>query len=149
MADDKQTFRCGIHKAEDRAGLSDMTAEVSVAGAGMAAQVIQLTRGSLPGFGGAVDASLSMMNTLQDLSREMASIVEDGFRHQMDGIATLSSCRTMPELMAAQAALAKQTLEKAAETHRRLADIVLRSSQSVTTGSLKAAKSAVTADKAA
>lgn len=150
MADDKHTFRDGIHRAEDRAGLSDMAARAGQMGEGvarMAEQTSSLACQTLGGFGAATEASLALAGRLQDLTREMASIAEDGWRHQLDGFATLTSCRTMPEFMAAQAAFAKQSLERAMEAQRRLAEVVLRSAQATGDTVTNAAKSV--ADRAA
>ncbi|WP_293861696.1 phasin family protein [uncultured Alsobacter sp.] len=133
MADDKQKFRTGIHRAEERAGIADTSAGAEAIGEGvsrMAEQTSTFAQDSLRGFGAVSDASIALASTFQDVSREMASIVEDGWRHHMDGMSTLASCRTMPELMAAQAAFAKQSLDRAMEAQRRLAEVVLRSARS-------------------
>lgn len=132
MADDKQSFRSGIHRAEERAGLADVGTEAGAMGEGMtrmAGQTSGFARDATRGLGAVSDAGLALASTFQDLSREMAAIAEEGWRHQMDGFSTLAACRTMPELMAAQAALAKQSLDRALEAQRRLAEVVLRSAR--------------------
>lgn len=145
MADDKNKFRSGIHRAEERAGLADMSAEATAMSEGatrMAEQGSTLARESMRGFSAVSDAGLALAGTMQDLSREMISITEEGWRHQVDGLTTLASCRTMPELMAAQAAFAKQTLDRTMEAQRRLAEVVLRSARASGDAMTSAAKTA-------
>jgi hypothetical protein len=145
MADDRNKFRSGIHRAEERAGLTEMSAEATAMSEGaarIAEQGSTLARDSLRGFSAVSDAGLALAGTMQELSREMVSIVEDGWRHQVDGLTTMASCRTMPELMAAQAAFAKQTLDRTMQAQRRLAGVVMRQASATGEAATSATKAA-------
>jgi phasin family protein len=86
----------------------------------------ELTRRSSQNLEAMTQASSAVARGFQDLSREWFSLVQETTQKNIEGFAALARCRTVPELLSAQANLVQNTLQQTIDGTRRMAEVSSR-----------------------
>lgn len=86
----------------------------------------ELTRRSSQNLEAITQASSAVARGFQDLSREWFSLVQETTQKNIEGFAALARCRTMPELLTAQADLVRNSMQQTVDGTRRMAEVSSR-----------------------
>jgi hypothetical protein len=96
----------------------------------------EFTRRSAQSLELMTEASTVMARGFQDISREWFTLMQERTQKNIDGFNALVRCRSVPELLSAQAELVRDSLQQTIDGTRRMADVsnrvVTTASQTVT-----------------
>lgn len=85
-----------------------------------------LTRRSSQNLETMTEASAAVARGFQDLSREWFTLVQEATQKNIDGLTALARCRSMPELLSAQADLVRNSMQQTIDGTRRMTEISTR-----------------------
>ncbi|MCG7394292.1 phasin family protein [Microvirga sp. ACRRW] len=74
----------------------------------------------------AAQSGTTLTRGLQDVSRECLELSQKRMQRNLDGLAALAQCRSMADLMAAQAALIRDNVELTIDNSRRIAELAIQ-----------------------
>jgi len=97
-------------------------------------QIVQLFSGSgkqsqeaagqaAEGFQAVTQSSTALVRGFQEVSRECFQMSQNRFQLNLEALTALAACRSLPEVLAAQAALVRGNVELSAENSQRLAQL--------------------------
>ncbi len=106
----------------------------------------ELSRRSSQSVQAMTEVSTVVARGMQDLTREWATLLQEQTQRNIEGFAALVRCRTLPELLSAQAELIQGNVQRTIEGTRRMAEtsarLVTEASQTGTTVVNKAGRAA-------
>lgn len=95
-------------------------------------------------------SSTALTRGLQDVSREVADRSQKRLQRNLDGLQTLSRCRSMTDFIEAQSSLLRDNLEQTVENSRRIAELTIQMAEAATrTVTVQAEKTAERVSRAA
>lgn len=74
----------------------------------------------------AAQSSTALVRGLQDVSREVFELSQRRLQTNINGLSTLAQCRSMTDLVAAQASLIRNNVEQTVDNSRRIAELALQ-----------------------
>jgi len=86
----------------------------------------ELTRRSTQNLEAMTQASTAVVRGFQDLSREWFSLVQETTQKNIEGFTALARCRSLPELLSAQADLVRTSMQQTVDGTRRMAEVSSR-----------------------
>jgi phasin family protein len=86
----------------------------------------ELSRRSSQSLEALTGASTVVARGMQDLTREWVSLLQEQTQRNIEGFAALARCRTLPELLSAQAELVQGSVQRTVEGTRRMAETSAR-----------------------
>ena len=105
-----------------------------------------LTRRSSQNLETMSEVSTVVARGVQDLSREWVALLQEQTQRNIEGFTALARCRTLPELLSAQAELVQGNVQRTIEGTRKIAEVssrlVTEASQTVAAGASNAQRAA-------
>ena len=92
----------------------------------------ELARQSSQNVEAVTQAAATLAQGAQEISREWFGLAQERLRKNMDNLNTLSKCRSVQDLVAAQSDLVRDNLQQVIDNTRRLSEVSVRVAQDAT-----------------
>jgi phasin family protein len=86
----------------------------------------ELTRRSSQNLETMTEASATVARGFQDLSREWFTLVQEATQKNIEGLTALARCRSVPELLSAQADLVRNSMQQTINGTRKMTEVSTR-----------------------
>src|SRR3954470_12953108 len=86
----------------------------------------ELTRRSSQNLPAVSHASTGLLKNAQEDSHEVLGLVQDRVQKNIDGLGRLAGCRSVQDYVAVQSDLARDGLQQAIDTNKRIAELSVR-----------------------
>jgi hypothetical protein len=126
----EDTVRTGFGTAFDFAQRSTDEMAQLLSGSGKHSQ--ETAGQAAEGLQAVTQSSTALVRGFQEASRECLQMSQHGFQANVEAFTALAACRSLPEFVAAQAALVRRNVELAVENSQKLTQLSLRFMAEVT-----------------